>query len=304
MRAQTREACDSRLDFVGGNVQRLCNFCIAELQKILVFFFENADGKARKIRNCVCLDQEAFTLVAGTNAARLEGLQNVNRFAHREACVFELEFPTEHAFNLVNVLVVRLDNHRFGFIVAVCIAKESIVVNGVDEVLDQLAKMFFSHAVFLQLFLQFTGAVPKSELVFELFLQALAHVLDRAVPIFVRVLPARIQIVKRSVIVRCAITQIAIPVHIRRFAIEVAAIDIGGIVQRTASHVLDIIREFIRICTRIEFFRVLVDGNFLIVKVAIVHFQERIDFDFFLDGGFQFLRSFLKHLHRLEKRRR
>ena len=190
VRAQTREACDSRLDFVGGNVQCLCNFCIAELQEVLVFFFENADSKARKIRNGVCLNQEAFALVASTNAARLEGLQNVNRFAHREACVFELEFPAEHAFNLVDVLVVRLDDHRFRFIVAIHIAKESIIVNGVDEVLDQLAEMLFGHAVFLKLFLQFTGAVPEAELVFELFLQALAHVLDRAVPIFVRILRA------------------------------------------------------------------------------------------------------------------
>ena len=50
--------------------------------------------------------------------------------------------------------------------------------------------MLVGDAAFLELFLQLTRAVPKTELVFELFLQALAHVLDRAVPIFVRIFPA------------------------------------------------------------------------------------------------------------------
>ena len=90
----------------------------------------------------------------------------MNRLAHREACVFELEFPAEYALNLVNVLVVRLDDHRLGFTFATGIAKEPVIVNGVDEVLDQLAEMLFGNAIFLELFLQFTGAVPEAELIF------------------------------------------------------------------------------------------------------------------------------------------
>ena len=150
--------------------------------------------------------------------------------------------------------------------------------------------MFVGDATFLELFLQLARAVPEAELVFELFLEALAHILDGAVPVFVRILGACVQILERGVVVRGPVTEITVPVHVRRgIAIEVASINFGGIVQRAPCHVFDIFGEllgFVR--TRVHFFGVLIDGR-QVVKVSIIDFQKRIDFDLFLDGGFEFL---------------
>ena len=45
MRTQTRETCNCRLDIVCRDIKSLRNLCVAQLQKVLVFFFENADLK-------------------------------------------------------------------------------------------------------------------------------------------------------------------------------------------------------------------------------------------------------------------
>ena len=305
VRAQAREARNRSLDFFDRDIQRLRYFRIAELQEVVVLLFENLDGETREVRDGVSLDQEAFALVAGADARRLEGLQDVNRLAHRKARVFEGKFPAEDTFNFVDVLVVRLDHHDFGIAVAIGIAEKPVIVDGIDEITDKLAEMFVGDAAFLELFLQLARTVPEAELVFELFLKALAHILDGAVPIFVRVLGACIQVLEGRVVVRGPITEITVPVHVRRgIAIEVASIDFGRIVQRTPRHVFDIFGKFLGfVRARVHFFGILVNRR-QVVKVAIIDFQKRVDLGFFLDGGFQFLRSFLKHLHRLEKRRR
>ena len=106
MRAQTRKACDGRLHLFYRDIQRLRYFRIAELQEVLVLLFENLDSETREVRDGISLNQEAFALVAGANACRFEGLQNVDRLAHRKTRVFEREFPAEDAFYFVDVLVV------------------------------------------------------------------------------------------------------------------------------------------------------------------------------------------------------
>ena len=84
MRIQLSKACNSTLYVFGRNAQGLSDFGITQSQQVFVAIFKNLDGERRKIRESVCLNQKAFTLVTGANAARIKALQHMHRLTHRE----------------------------------------------------------------------------------------------------------------------------------------------------------------------------------------------------------------------------